>query len=106
MIMIHDTGVCYGVAKCEQIIFEYGKMVKGDRLQVLKERMRTMDLDENQIYKFLEVEQADGTKTKNVFQRVKDEVIKRTKLLVNTELKDANLIAAINAKVKPVAEYP
>ena len=38
--------------------------------------MRTMDLDENEIYKFLEVEQADGTKTKNVFQRVKDEVIK------------------------------
>ena len=33
-----------------------------------------MDLDENEIYKFLGVEQADGIKTRNVFERVKNEV--------------------------------
>ena len=36
---------------------------------------------------------------------MKDEVVKRTKLLVNTELKDTNLIASINSKVISVAEY-
>ena len=42
------------VLKCAKIIFKHGKMVKG--LQVLEERMKTMDPDENEIYKFLGIE--------------------------------------------------
>ena len=49
----HDTGACYGVSKCAEIIFENGKMIKGEGLQVLEERMQTMDSDDNEIYKFL-----------------------------------------------------
>ena len=49
----HDTGACYGVSKCAEIVFERGKMVKGEELPVLNERMETMDPDENEIYKFL-----------------------------------------------------
>ena len=101
-----DTGACYGVAKCAEIVFERGKMVRGEGLPVLEERMKTMDPDENEICKFLGVEQADGIKTKNVFERVKNEVRKRTKMLVETELNDANLICAINEKVIHVAAYP
>ena len=101
-----DTGACYGVSKCAEIIFEHGKMTKGKGLQVLEERMQMMDSDENEIYKFLGVEQADGIKTKAVFERVKAEVTKRVRMLVDTELRDANLISAINAKVIPVASYP
>ena len=101
----HDTGACYGVSKCAEIIFKNGQMVRGEGLQVLEERMKTMDPDENEIYKFLGIEQADGIKTKNVFNRVKEEITKRTKMLVNTELNDSNLIKAINMKVIPVAAY-
>ena len=101
-----NTGACYGVAKCTEIVFESGKMVRVEGLPVLEERMKTMDPDENEIYKFLGVEQEEGTKTKNVFERVKNEVKKRTKILVGTELNDANLICAINEKVIPVASYP
>ena len=61
-----DTGACYGVTKCAGILFDRGKMVSGEGLPVLEERMKTMDPDENEIYKFLGVEQADGIKTKNV----------------------------------------
>ena len=39
------------------------------------------------------------TKTKAVFERVKSEVEKRIKMLVNTEHNDTNLISAINVKV-------
>ena len=87
-------------------MFEREKMVRREGLPVLEERMKTMDPDENKINKFLGVEQADGIKTKNVFERVKNEVKKRTKMLVETELNDANLIRAINKKVFPVAAYP
>ena len=41
-----------------------------------------------------------------MFERVKAEVRKRVSLLIiNTELNDANLVRAINAKVIPVAAY-
>ena len=72
----HDTGACYGVSKFAEIIFEHGKMVRGEGLPVLDERMETMDTDENELYKFLGVEQADGMTTKFVFERVKSEVKK------------------------------
>ena len=75
----HDTATCYGVSKCVEIVFEHGKMVSGGGLPVLDERMETVNPDENDIYKFLGVEQADGTKTKVVFERVKSEVEKRSR---------------------------
>ena len=80
--------------------------MKGEGLQVLEEKMKTVDPDENEIYKFLGVEQADGIKTKTVFERIKEEVTKRVRMLVNTELNDANLISIVNAKVIPIAAYP
>lgn len=38
-----DTGACYGVKKCAEVIFENGKMVKGEGLNVLEERMIALD---------------------------------------------------------------
>ena len=102
----HDTGACYGVAKCAEILFEKGEMVKGEGLQVLQERMKTMDPDQKEIYKFLGVEQADGIETKEVYNRVKEEINRRLQMLTKTELNDKNLIKAINTKVIPVAAYP
>ena len=67
--------------------------------------MRTNDPDENEIYKFLAMEQADGIQTKKVFKRVKEEVSKRVKMIGNTEHSDANLFKAININVLPVAVY-
>ena len=102
----HDTGACYGISKCAEIVFECGKMVRGEGLEVLEEGIKTMDPDENEIYKFLGIEQVDGIKTKKVFERVKCVVKKRVKMLTNTELNDVNLVRAINTKVIPVAAYP
>ena len=101
----HDTRACHGVSKCAEIIFEHGKMVRGEGLQVLEERMKTMDPDENEIYKFLGIEQADGVRTKTVFEKVKEEVLKRVKMIANTKLDGANLIKVVNIKVIPGAAY-
>ena len=38
-----------------------------------------------------------------MFEKVKEEVSKRVKMMANTELNDANLIKTINMKVIPVA---
>ena len=80
-------------------------MLIGEELEVLEERMNTMKPEENGIYKFLGIEQADGIKTKTVFERVKGEVNKRFKMLTNTDLNNVNLVRSINTKVIPVAAY-
>ena len=102
----NDTGACYGVAKCAEVVFERGKMVKGEGLQVLNERMRTIDPDKNEIYKFLGVKQADGIKKKEVYNRVKEEISRRMNVITRTELNYKNLVKAINTKVIPVINYP
>ena len=102
----HDTGGCYGVSKCAEIVLERDKMVRGEALEVPEERMKTMEPDKNEIYKFLGIEQADGIKTKKVFEQVKGEVNDRVKMLTNIELNYVNLVRATNTKVIPVAAYP
>ena len=101
----HNTGACYGVSKCAEISYQNGKMVRGEGLQVLEERMKMMNPDENEIHKFLGIEQVDGINTKAVYERVKEEETKRIKMLTKIELNDANFIKAINMKVIPVATY-
>ena len=79
------TGACYRVSKCAKIVFERGKMFKGEELEVLEERMKTMDPENNEIYNFLLIEQADGIKIKKVFERVKAKVNKRVKMLATPD---------------------
>ena len=93
------------MSKYAEIIFEYGKMARGEGLQVLEERMKTMDPDGNELYKFLGIEQAEGFQTKRVFERVKEGVLKMVKMIANTELNDANLVKAINMKIIPITGY-
>ena len=80
-------------------------MMKGEGLPVLQERMRTIDPDDNETYKFLGVEQSDEIKEKDVMEKVKIELIRRLELLAKTELSDENLMTAANSKVIPVAAY-
>ena len=73
-------------------------MVREESLQMPKEIMETMDPDENEIYKFLGIEQTDGIQTKTVFEKVNEEVLRRVKMIANTKVNDASLIKAINMK--------
>ena len=81
-------------------------MVKNEGLQVLNERMKTIDPDKNEIYAFFRVEQADGIKKKEVHNRVKEEISRRMNIITRTELNDKNLVKSRNTKVMPVVVYP
>ena len=100
-----DTGACYGVKKCAEIVYDRGKMVKGEGLDVLNERMEALDPGKSDVYKFLGCEQGERIDVLKVFKRVTDEIIKRMKSLVELELYEKNLIKAINCRVIPVAGY-
>ena len=100
-----DTEACYGVEKCAEVVFKDGKMIKGMGLDILQEKMRALDPNENEIYKFLGCEQGDKIDVKRVMERVKKEFKRRTEQLVSLNLNDENLIKAINCRVIKVAGY-
>ena len=100
-----DTGACYGVKKCAEIVFKRGKMIKGEGLSVIKEKMKALDPEQREIYKFLGCEQAEKIDMERVMARVKAETQKRTNALVQQDLYDKNLIKAKNRTVIPVAGY-
>ena len=100
-----DTGVCYGAKKCAEVIFKNGKMVKGEGLAVLEERMKPLDPEQNELYKFLGWEQGNKFDVKKVMQRVKKEIAKRLEQLIEVNLNDENLVKTINSRVVPIAGY-
>ena len=100
-----DTGALYGVKKCAEAVYKRGKMVKGEGLEVLEERMQALDPDENEFYKFLGCEQTNGIDVKKVLERVKKEMSNRLDKVLSTGLSDKNMVKALNTHVLPVAGY-
>ncbi|CAB4015300.1 Hypothetical predicted protein [Paramuricea clavata] len=82
-------------------------MMKGEGLAIFyfEERMKALDPEQNEVYKFLGCEQGDKIDVKRVMQRVKKEIAKRLEQLVGINLNDENLVNAINCRVVPVAGY-
>ena len=97
-----NTGACYGVKKCVEIIFRKGKTIKGEGLAVFGEKMDALDSNKNEIYKFLGYEQADKIDVKRVMERVKKEIRKRLDHLTGLNLNDKNLMKAVNCRIIPV----
>ena len=79
--------------------------MKGEGLDVLEERMNTLDPDSNEIYKFLGCEQADKLDKVKVMERVVKEMTERMRSLTQLELYDKNLVRTVNCRVIPVAGY-
>ena len=100
-----DTGACYVVKKCAEIVFRKGKIIKGEGLAVLEEKMDALDPNKNEIYKFLGCKQADKIDVKRVMERVKKEIRRRQDHLTGLKLNDKNLMKAINCRVVTVAGY-
>ena len=90
-----NTGPCYGVKKCADIVFEKGKMIKGEALAVLEERMEALGPNESEIHKFIECVQA-GVGKKEVMEREKKEERKRLDHLTGLNLNEQNLMKALN----------
>ena len=60
-----------------------------------------MNPNNNESYKILGIEQADGININEVYNRVKEE-ISRTNIITRTELNYENLVKSINTNVIPI----
>ena len=69
-----DTGAVYGVRKCAEVVYRRGKMVRSEGLDMLHEKMPSLDPEEAETYKFLGCEQRNGIEVRKVLERVKTEM--------------------------------
>ena len=74
-------------------------------MQILQERMKALDPNEKEIYKFLACEQAQRIDMKKVMERLLIQIEQRTRKLAGEGLYDKNLVKTINCRVTPVAAY-
>ena len=100
-----DVGAAYGVKKCAEIVIEKGVMVKGEGLDVLEERMKCLDPEKLENYKFLGFEQSDSIEKGVIFERVKKEMTNRLNSILESKLCDKYLMKAINTHIVPVVAY-
>ena len=79
-------------------MLRFAEMVGVEGLQVLNEKMKTMEHGENEIYKFLGGEQADGINIKEVSHRAKKVYIivekfsKKMNIITKTKLNNKNVV--------------
>ena len=93
------------VKKCAEIIFKKGKIIKGEELQIKQERMKALDLNGNEICKFLGCGQTERIDMKKVMERIQTLMEQRTRKPVGEGLYDKNLVKAMNCRVIEVAAY-
>ena len=79
-------------------MLKFAEMVEAEGLQVLNGKMKTIEHNENEIYKFLGVEQADGINIKEVSRRAEKMYIivekfsRRMNIITKTKLNFKNVV--------------
>ena len=100
-----DTGMTFGVSKCEEVVYKRGKMIKGEGLQIDNNKAECLDPEDNEYYKFLGIEEGDGQLDEKAKERVIEECFKRVESLRRTELYERNMIKALNTMCMSAVTY-
>lgn len=99
-----DIGMKFGLDKCAKATFKRGKFIQGEDANIDAETsIRQLNLDET--YKYLGMEENEGVRHKLVKEKVKKEYIRRVRSVLKTQLSAKNKISAIGALAVPVLQY-
>ena len=99
-----DIGMEFRFSKCAKATFKRGKLEKSDHFRLREEPM-IKDLEEEKVYKNLGVDESSGIPHATMKQKLKRELVRKTRLILKTELKSKNRITAINTLTIPVITY-
>lgn len=97
-----DIGMSFGIEKCRTSAMEKGEWVSHEGYETV-EKIEGMEKEE--AYKYLGYLQARGIEIKIAKQQIKQDIGKRTSLIMKTELNAANKIKAINTFAISVLQY-
>ena len=99
-----DIGMEFGLRKCTKVTFRRGKLEKSDNVRQDEETM-IKDLEQEKVYKYLGVDESSGIQHTTMKKKLKKKLLRRTQLILNTELNSKNRITATNTLAIPVITY-
>ena len=100
----YDIGMEFGLSKCAKATFKKGKLETSDHVRLDEETM-IKDLEQEKVYKYLGIDESSGIQHATLKQKLKKELVRRTQLILKTELNSKNRITAINTLAIPVITY-
>ena len=97
-------GMKFGLSKCVKATFNRGKLENSDHIWIDGETM-IKDLEPEKVYKYLGVDESSGIQHATMKQKLKKELVRRTRLILKSELNSKNRITAISMLAIPVITY-
>ena len=98
-----DIGMEFGLKKCAVLTMEVGKEVECGGIE-LPDGSKIQDVDEEG-YKYLGVLEGAGIKVAEMKEKVRNEYLRRVKLVARSKLNAGNLIKAVNVWAVSVVRY-
>jgi hypothetical protein len=99
-----DIHLQFGLDKCAKTAFKRGKLAHSQNL-VIDINREIQELHHEKTYKYLGIEESEGIQHQQMKERLKQEYIKRLRLILKSELNARNKITAIGALAVPVLRY-
>ena len=99
-----NIGMEFGLSKGARATIKRGKLEKSDHVRLDEETM-IKDLEQEKVYKYLGIDESSGIQHATMRQKLKKKLVKRTRLILKTELNSKNRITAINMLAIPVIIY-
>ena len=91
----------FGLGKCAKATFKRGKLEMSDHVRLNKETM-IKDLEKEKVHKYLGVDESSGIQHATMKQKLKKELVRRTRLIRKTEVNSKNRNTEINMLAIPV----
>ena len=102
-IYSQDIGMEFGIEKWAMHVMKSGKRHMTDGMELPNhDKIRT--LEENEIYKYLGILEADTIKQVEMKDKIQKEYLRRTRKLFETKLSRGNLIKGMNTCAVPLIQ--
>ena len=99
-----DIGMEFGLDKCAKATFIHGKLTKSSAISLdIDTHIRNLDPEDT--YKYLGVNEGNGTKHAAMKEKIRKECYRRVRAVLKTELNSQNRIIAINTLGIPAITY-
>ena len=99
-----DICMEFGLDKCAKATFNKGRLRKSSSIS-LDIDTTIKQLDPEQCYKYLGVNEGDGINHNQMKEKIRKEYYRRIRLVLKTELNSKNRVEAINTLAVPVVQY-
>ena len=94
-------GMGFGLENCAKANFKRGKLASTGNI-VINDDTEVQELDQEDVYKYLGVDESDGIQHSKMKEKIRKEYNRRVRLILRTELNGRNKVEAVNSRAVPV----